>query len=182
MNHLPLSTPIDPFDPGTFDDERAEAPRGSRRAALACGAALLMFGAAIAAWQPERATPVEVVDAYMQALVASFEDDEAQYLLLRTQQYVCEESRAALEERFDEFGFAGMDTKAYWLLNQTAYALDYEILESSNEGDSASVTARLHGTASLGLVASLRIDFTMTLDLVEELGEWRICDDDVPGV
>ncbi|WP_026929444.1 hypothetical protein [Glycomyces tenuis] len=136
----------------------------------------------MAAWQPWRDSPAEVVDAYMGLLVDSLENDETEYLFLRTRPYLCAASRATLDDRFGEFGGTGMDELQYELLNDMTFAIDYEVLDSSTEGDSASVTVRLHGESAIPGGELAPFGNTLSIDLVDEAGVWRICDDSLPGM
>lgn len=184
MNQSFQSPVWDPLHSPPYEKASVPARRRSKRVpALAVGTAVLMLGAAAAAvWQqPWRDSPAEVVDGYMGVLVDSFENDEIEYFLLRARPYLCADSRAALDGRFAEHGAAGMDELLYETLNDLVYSLDYDVLETSIEGGSASVEVRLYGESAVRYGEPTIFENTLSIDLVDEDGAWRICDDGLPG-
>ncbi|HLU26989.1 MAG TPA: hypothetical protein VKZ65_01030 [Glycomyces sp.] len=161
------------------------APRHPRHAlplAVATAAVLALGALAVAAWRPWHDSPEAVVDAYMGILQDSFENDAVESFFPRARPYLCADSQAALDRRFDEHGGAGMDRFTYEMLNDMAFTIDYELLESSSEGGSSSVKVRLRGASTMPGEAAVPIDGTLSVELVREDGRWRICDDGLPGM
>lgn len=157
-------------------------PKHALPLAVATAAALAFGTLAVASWQPWRESPEEVVEAYLEVLEDSFENDAVEYFFLRARPYLCADSRAALDRRFGEHGSAGMDRFAYERLNDAAFTIDYELLGASSEGDSSSVEVRVRGASAMPGGAPVPIHRTLPVELVREEGAWRVCDGDLPGI
>jgi hypothetical protein len=124
-------------------------------------------------------SPEDVVENYL-GVISSVDFSDTSGIAEDIKPFMCasaqEEIDATLEDPFGDMEGLMSEEELAELMDSVEVNVGYEIIGSSEDGDTAVVDVEVTGSMTMGEYGDIPLDDTISLDMVREDDKWLICD------